>query len=101
MNAKNIFNLFRQDLTISLRNSLVWFMGFTALLMIVLVRIALPSDFQLEQQQMYWYDGSQESSLGTALAQMGLSEFILDSQSLEEMVAQNPGAIGVMAVPNA
>lgn len=97
MTAKNLFNLFRQDLTISLRNSLVWFMGFTALLMIVLVRFALPSDFQLEQQRMYWYDGTQENYLGAALEQMGLGDYILESpQALEEKVAQNPGAIGVI-----
>lgn len=101
MKPRNLFMLFRQDLAVALRNSLVWFMLFTALLMIVMVRFAIPADFELEQA-MFWHDATQEQQMAAVIRQKGQGDLLLPSPSaVEEAVAEDRGAVGVIYSGNA
>jgi len=96
MKPRNFLTLFRQDAAIALRNSLVWFMLFTAVLMIVLVRFAMPDGWE-PKQAMFWHDATQEQTLSTALRQMGQGDLLLESSGeLEAAVAADKNAVGVI-----
>lgn len=96
MKPRNFWMLFRQDATIALRNSLVWFMLFTALVMVLIIRFAIPENWQPEQA-MVWHDGSQEQLLAAALRETGPGNRLVESPSeLEEAVAAERDAMGII-----
>lgn len=96
MKPRNFWMLFCQDVTIALRNSLVWFMLFTALVMVLVIRFAIPEHWQ-PAQEIFWHDGSQEQLLAAALRETDPEDLLVESPSaLEEAVAAERGAMGII-----
>lgn len=96
MKPRSLAMLFRQDLTIAMRNSLVWFMLFTVVLMFILVRFALPEGWEPEQA-MFWHDATNEQVLAAALKNMGREDYLLDSrEAVEEAVKADKSAVGAV-----
>lgn len=97
MRQQSFWSLFRQDLTITLRNALVWFMMGTAILLIVTVRFLIPDNLELKEN-VYYYDATPGQFLQSALLTNGADpSFILgDVTAVEEAVAKDRTAVGLV-----
>lgn len=96
MTGRNLFSLFRQDLLVSLRNSLFWFLVATVLLLVVVVHFALPSG-QAAPPTVYFFDGTHGKLLEQALLKAEIdAQFMASAATVEQAVSEDHTATGVV-----
>lgn len=97
MRATGFFSLFRQDMAVTLRNSLAWFLMGTAVILILTVNYAIPVDFEPEQE-FFYHDGTREKILEVALMEAGYGEelFLATPKEVEERVESQKGSVGII-----
>ncbi len=93
---KRISSMTLQSLILSFRNSLVWVLFGTLVVMILVVQFALPKESGALQTQ-YVYDGTEGIVYKTMMQASGIDEkYLLENEAeLEQRVKSENGAVGI------
>lgn len=95
--SKKLLTLIKQNLVLSLRNSLIWVILLSMVMIIFVVKFAVPEEISPNLEQ-YYLDNSQGKAIESALIQLGIDEirFVTNYESLENLVLDNKSAIGII-----
>ncbi len=95
--SKKLVALIKQNLVLSLRNSLIWVILLSMVIIILAVKFAVPKEITSNVDQYFW-DDSQDKAIESALVQFGVDEtrFMTSYENLEKLVFENKSAIGIV-----
>lgn len=93
---KRLYSMTLQSLVLSLRNSLIWVLFGTLIVMIVVVQFALPKGYSTAQTQ-YIYDGTAGKAYENVMRMSGIAEKYLleDPTELKERISKDNSAVGL------
>lgn len=94
---QKLVKLIKLNLVLSMRNSLVWVILFSMVMIILVVKFAVPKDFSLDADQ-YYFDNTTGKSIQSALVEFGSdeSDFFDSYETLETYLVDNRSAVGVV-----
>jgi len=94
---KKIFTMILQNLVLSFRNSLVWVLFGTLIVMIVVVLFAMPKEYSISQVY-YMLDNTAGSAIESTFERKGIEigQFSRDQVELESSMKNSNNAIGVI-----
>lgn len=94
---KGLLNLFKKDMIVALRNSLFWVLIVTLILMIVVVKFAIPDEIEIRDNRVI-YDNSQDKALEGVLLNTGLQEenLVFSEEEVRKRVEENSQSVGII-----
>lgn len=95
--SKKLLMLVKQNLILSMRNSLVWVILVSMVIIILVVKFAIPDEISSGNEQ-YFVDNSTAKTIEKTLIRTGVDEsrFIKDYQSLKDLINENKSAVGII-----
>ncbi len=95
--SKKLSTLVRQNLILSLRNSLVWVVLISMIFIILFVKFLVPEDYGTTGES-YYLDITQNKTVEKSLQEMGVesTSFVSSVEVLEEIVKEDHSSIGII-----